>query len=195
MNYLGHAILSFGNADILTGNMIADHVKGRLALADFPPGIRKGIELHRKIDGFADTHPATARAKLWFRKDYGLYAGPILDVLYDHFFAADPKLFASEAALLAFSLDTYDKLDTNSQFFPEMFVRYYPHMREHNWLYNYRTVQGMQRSLQGLVRRAKHMAPADAAYETFITYYYQLAQCYYEFADDIIAFVKIELTS
>ena len=37
MNYLGHAFLSFNNADILTGNMIADHVKGKLALDKYPP--------------------------------------------------------------------------------------------------------------------------------------------------------------
>jgi acyl carrier protein phosphodiesterase len=67
MNYLGHAFLSFGDGAVLTGNMIGDHVKGRLALERFPPGIRKGIELHRKIDAKADMHPATLRAKLLFR--------------------------------------------------------------------------------------------------------------------------------
>ena len=29
MNYLAHAYLSFGNEDILVGNMISDFVKGK----------------------------------------------------------------------------------------------------------------------------------------------------------------------
>lgn len=195
MNYLGHAYLSFGDADILTGNMIGDHVKGKLALEPLPQGIQKGIMLHRQIDEFADNHPATHRAKLWFREKYGLYAGAIMDTLYDHFLANDPKIFGSEKALLDFTIDTYKKLEQNSQWFPERFAAYFPHMREHNWLYGYRNVQGMRRSLEGLARRAQHMPPIEDAYQTFITHYYQLAQCYYEFADDVIAFVKVALTS
>src|SRR5690606_23703046 len=121
MNYLGHAVLSFGDAQILTGNLIGDHVKGRLALDNFPEGIRKGIELHRKIDQFTDDHPASKRAKVLFRESYGLYAGAIVDSLYDHFLANDPKHFASENDLLQFSLHTYKQLETHSSYFPEVF--------------------------------------------------------------------------
>jgi acyl carrier protein phosphodiesterase len=195
MNYLGHAFLSFGERDILTGNMIGDYVKGRLALDTFPPGIKKGIELHRKIDEQADLHPATARAKVLFRQDYGLYSGAIIDTLYDHFLANDPKHFASEGALLAFTQKTYGQIQENSDFFPPKFTEYFYYMRSHNWLYNYRTLKGMERSLSGLFRRAKHMPPIEKAYEIFVTNYYHLNQCYYEFIDDIISFVKIEINN
>lgn len=192
MNYLGHAFLSFGDGEILTGNMIGDHVKGRLALDKFPAGIKKGIELHRKIDGYADIHPATSRAKLLFREQYGLYAGAIMDTLYDHFLANDPKIFASETILLNFTGSIYSQLEENEQYFPTSFAEYYPYMKQHNWLYNYRTLKGMERSLGGLARRAVHMPPVDKAYEIFVTGYYQLNQCYFEFIDDVIKFVKIE---
>jgi len=193
MNYLGHAYLSFGDGDILTGNMIGDHVKGKLALEAYPEGIANGIRLHRKLDEFADNHPATHRAKLWFRQEYGLYSGAIIDSLYDHYLANDPKIFGSEQQLLAFSQTTYQQLENNAQYFPETFANYFPYMKEHNWLYNYRTMQGMQRSLTGLARRAKHIPPIDKAYETFVGHYYQLAQCYYEFIDDVITFAKVQL--
>ncbi|HXS38170.1 MAG TPA: ACP phosphodiesterase [Flavipsychrobacter sp.] len=194
MNYLGHAVLSFGNGDILTGNMIADHVKGKLALEKFPAEIKKGIELHRKIDSFTDTHPATLRAKIWFRESYGLYAGPLLDTIYDHYLANDPKLFGSESKLMQFTQQVYSQLDNNNIYFPSIFANYFPYMKQNNWLYGYRTMQGVQRSLQGLARRALHMPPIDIAYEIFVTRYYQLAQCYYEFIDDVVKFVKIELS-
>lgn len=195
MNYLGHAYLSYGDAELLTGNMIGDFVKGKLILNTLPAGIAKGALLHRKIDSFADNHPANQRAKVWFRQDYGLYAGASIDTVYDHFLANDPKHFASEKILFDFTQDTYHKLATYITFFPEIFAQMYPHMREHNWLYGYRTLTGVQRSLNGLARRAKHMPPIENAYSTFISHYYQLNQCYYEFMDDVVKFVKIELSN
>lgn len=194
MNFLAHAYLSFGDPETLTGNMIGDHVKGRLVLAVYPEKIRRGIELHRKIDSFTDEHPASNRARLWFRQDYHLYSGAIVDSLYDHFLANDPKHFASEKQLFEFSQDTYAKLGSQSQYFPDGFAQYFTYMQEHNWLYNYRTLLGMKRSLNGLYRRAKHMPAVDKAYEIFVGHYYQLAQCYYEFMDDVVAFVKVELS-
>jgi len=190
MNYLAHAFLSFGDKDILTGNMIADHVKGKAALEQYPTGIRHGIALHRRIDEYTDKHPATLRAKLLFREDFGLYAGPIMDTIYDHYLANDPKYFANEAALLAFTQVTYALLEENAQYFPEKFAGYFPHMKEHNWLYHYRHMKGTERSLIGLSRRALYMPPIAKAYELFVAHFYTLNQCYYELIDDMTAFVK-----
>lgn len=194
MNYLGHAFLSFGDSELLTGNMIADHVKGKVALQKFPPGIGRGIELHRRIDEKTDGHPATARGKLLFRATFGLYSGPIMDTLYDHFLAGDPKYFPSADALMSFTETVYSQLEKHLDFFPPKFAGYFPHMKQHNWLYNYRSVKGIERSLHGLARRALYMPPVEKAYEIFVTNYYQLNQCYYEFIDDIISFVKIEIS-
>jgi acyl carrier protein phosphodiesterase len=195
MNYLGHAYLSFGDAEILTGNMIGDHVKGRLALDNYSPGIKKGLLLHRKIDEYSDNHPATKRAKLFFREDYGLYSGAIMDTLYDHFLASDPKMFRDEATLLAFTQQTFAQLEANKGVFPEKFAKYFPHMVEHNWLYGYRNLKGMEKALGGLNRRALYMPPPQKAYEIFVTNFYQLNQCYYEIIDDLISFVKNELNN
>lgn len=194
MNYLGHAYLSFGDADILTGNMIGDHVKGKLVAQEhYPESIWKGIMLHRKIDEFSDNHPATKRTKILFREDYGLYSGAIMDTLYDHFLANDPKMFRNYDALEAFTHTTYAQLAQNAAYFPEGFANYFPHMQEHNWLYGYRTLKGMERSLLGLTRRALHMPPPEKAYTLFVTHFYEINQAYYELIDDIIPFVKNEL--
>lgn len=194
MNYLGHAYLSYNNPQVLLGNIAGDHFKGKLSLAALPEDMQKGVMLHRSIDGFTDTHPATARAKVWFREAYGLYSSAIIDVVYDHFLANDPKIFASEKDLYHFTQDTYRTITDNEHLLPETFAAYFPHMKEHNWLYGYRTMIGIERSLKGLARRAKHMPPPDEAYNLFVTNYYALNQCYYELIDDLITFVKIELS-
>ena len=95
MNYLAHAYLSFGNSNILVGNMISDYVKGKTQF-DYPPEIQAGIKLHRAIDDFTDTHEATKNVKEIFKKDYRLYAGAFADVVYDYFLANDKNEFADE---------------------------------------------------------------------------------------------------
>jgi acyl carrier protein phosphodiesterase len=92
MNYLAHAYLSFEITDITVGNMISDFVKGKQKL-DYPIAIQQGIMLHRFIDSFTDSHAVTRQAKSFFKEAYGLYAGPLVDVVYDHFLANDPLRF------------------------------------------------------------------------------------------------------
>lgn len=190
MNFLAHAALSFGDEGLLTGNMIADEIKGKAALEAYPEDIRKGIRLHRAIDSYTDAHPATSRAKVWFREAYRLYSGAVVDTIFDHFLANDPKFFLSEAALFDFTQKTYAQLDSHSAYFPPHFTRFFPYMKEQNWLYNYRTVIGTKQSLQGLHRRAQQMPAPDAAYDIFIINYYALAQCYYELMEGLLPFVR-----
>jgi len=193
LNYLGHAVLSFGDTELLTGNMIGDFVKGTLALDAFPEGIRKGILLHRKIDGYTDQHPSSLKAKNLFRPDYRLYAGAFVDSLYDHFLANDPQIFPAEKELLGFASGVYRQLESNSRWLPEKFSRMLPYMVSDNWLYNYRTLRGMKNSFAGLVRRARYLEESDKAYEILVSHYYELNQYYFDFIDDIRQYVKNEL--
>lgn len=190
MNYLAHATFSFGDPELLLGNLIGDHVKGQAALKTLPVRVAAGVRLHRELDAFTDQHPATRRATLPFRPVYGLYAGPIVDALFDHFLANDPKFYPSAGALLQFSEDTYARLEGLEAHFPPVFASYFPHMRSHNWLYGYRTTQGMRRALNGLQRRAMHLAEVETAYGLFVGHYHELAQCWYDLAKDVLPFAR-----
>ncbi|HXD76330.1 MAG TPA: ACP phosphodiesterase [Puia sp.] len=187
MNYLAHAYLSFDIPEIVTGNMISDFVKGRRK-SEFPLRIRTGISLHRAIDGFTDTHPATHRAKSYFRREYGLYSGPLTDILYDHFLANDPTIFPEAGDLSRFAASTYAHLAGFSDFFPERFARLFPYMRDMDWFSGYRTFAGIFASLGGLARRAKYMPAPDAACRLFETHYAALRDCYLAFFPDLAAF-------
>lgn len=193
MNYLGHAVLSFGDPEVLVGNLFGDHVKGRLALDGYPAGIRKGIVLHRHIDEMVDKHPAIARAKLIFRDDYRLYSGAIIDTVMDHFLANDPAFFATQEDLAEFTRTVYEKAGSLAAFFPPGFAAYYPYMKQQDWLFNYRKLKGIEKSLHGLWRRAKYMPPTDKAFASFVVAYHQLSGCYYDFIGDIVKFARSEM--
>ena len=183
MNYLAHAYLSFGRPGILAGNMISDYVKGKKKY-DYPDQIQQGIAVHREIDLFTDTHPATKEAKEIFRPAYRLYAGSLMDVVYDHFLALDENEFTDEG-LKTFTINTYALLDQFTDQFPENFNRMYPYMKAQNWLYNYRYRQGLEKSLAGLVRRAKYLEESDTAYLLFNEHYDQLKNFYQLFFPEL----------
>jgi acyl carrier protein phosphodiesterase len=192
VNYLAHAYLSFGKSDIAVGNLISDFVKGKKKL-DYPETIQHGITLHRAIDTFTDFHAVTQEAKHFFRHDYRLYAGPIVDILYDHFLANDPQQFSGAAQLEAFAANTYRQVGARESFFPERFARLFPYMRSQDWLSNYRHKEGIYNSLHGLARRAAQMPPPAAAFEIFNSRYEQLEECYRRFFPELKAFAFEEL--
>lgn len=188
MNYLGHAYLSFDSPEILIGNMISDFVKGS-AKSSFNGTIQKGIMLHRMIDEFTDAHAATKKAKEVFRPHYRLYSGAIMDVLYDHFIANDILVF-NDVSLKQFSLSTYTQLELRYSQLPDRFKHLLFYMRSENWLYNYRTREGIRKSLHGLARRAVYIKETDTAFELFLSNYDRLEECYHSFFKDVKLFAK-----
>ena len=192
MNYLAHAYLSFGHEEILVGNMISDFVKGKKKF-DYSLGIQKGIALHRAIDSFTDDHPVTKSAKQFFKADYGLYAGAFMDVVYDHFLANDTNEFADDTALFSFTQNTYSVLEKNVAVFPERFQKMFPHMKQHNWLYNYQFNFGIEKSLGGLVRRAKYLDDSSKAFEIFEKEHQQFKNYYEIFFPELKKYTQIQL--
>lgn len=192
MNYLAHAFLSFNEPAILVGNMISDFVKGKSKYG-YPEDIQKGINLHRAIDTFTDLHIATQQAKVYFKPVVGLYAGAFVDIVYDHFLAADKNEFANNIALEKFAETVYQTLQANTSFLPEKFKNILPYMQQQNWLYNYQYNWGIEKSFQGLVRRAKYLNSSQKAYEVFEKNYNALCNCYRLFFEDVKSFSKKEI--
>jgi len=170
------------------GNLISDFVKGKKKF-DYPEGIQKGIILHRQIDMFTDNHETTKLAKEFFRPAYRLYSGAFVDVVYDHFLATDEKEF-SENTLLEFSEGTYATVDLFVDQLPPLFSRMFPYMKMQNWLFNYRTKWGTEKSFGGLVRRAAYLEESDTAAEVFHENYHQLQQCYNGFFPELKVFAR-----
>ena len=189
MNYLAHAYLSFNHPGLLVGNMISDFVKGRTKF-NYPPEIQNGISLHRAIDEFTDAHPATKKAKEFFRPAYRLYSGAFIDVVYDHFLALDRNEFSDPSDLEKFSSRVYNTLEENFSLLPIRFQNLLPHMKQHNWLFNYQYVYGIERSFAGLAHRAAYINESASAFSVFNKNYAQLGDCYNMFFPSVKKFAS-----
>ena len=194
MNFLAHAYLSHGNADILTGNMISDFVKGKKQF-DYPEMIQTGIQLHRATDRFTDDHEVTQTFKKFYKADYRLYAGAFVDVTYDYFLANDTAYFNSEDALLSFSQTVYRQLESNTHLLPSSFADMLPYMAKQNWLYNYRALTGMQKSFEGLRRRSKYITETETAFSIFCNNLPEMEALYRQFFPQLQAFTLITLNN
>lgn len=191
MNFLAHAYLSFNQEHLLVGNLISDFVKGK-AQYTYPPAIQTGIRLHRAIDAFTDAHHATKNAMHFFKMPYRLYSGPIVDILYDYYLANDTSIFPGET-LFPFSNHVYEVLEKNAAILPPAFARVFTYMKQENWLWNYRKPEGMQKSLNGLMRRATYITDSDTAYKLFLQHHEALGNCYRYFISDVKSFAKQQM--
>lgn len=189
MNFLAHAYLSFHNPSLTVGNMIADFVKGR-QLLQYETQVQQGIRLHRAIDEFTDSHPSTLLARQYFQPSCGRYSAVFIDIVYDHFLATDNTIFTGDA-LDSFAQGVYTILDQELNNLPPEFQQMFFHMRTHNWLYNYRLMDGIYKSFNGIVRRARFLdTTAEAPFSAMKENYDKLADHYRTFFPQLVSFVK-----
>jgi acyl carrier protein phosphodiesterase len=151
MNHLAHCFLSFDNEDLLVGNFIGDYVKGS-AWKSYPEGVQKGILLHRTIDSFTDNHPFAQRSKERIRPFAGRYAGPLVDVLYDHLLAIHWEKYAAEP-FNVFAKKTYAQLEKRAAEMPPALQEMLPKMLAGRFLHGYQTREGLEWVLHRFSRR------------------------------------------
>jgi acyl carrier protein phosphodiesterase len=171
--------------------MISDFVKGKKKF-EYPDRVQMGINLHRKIDEYTDAHPATRQAKEFLKSSAGPYAGAFVDIIYDHFLANDPYEF-EEGALEIFARQTYKQLESYEKWLPGKFQKFFFYMRTQDWLFHYRSTQGINRSFQGLCRRAKYIDDPEPVFESFMIHYEALKMAYDFFFPHVKTFAYHEL--
>ena len=63
-------------------------------------------------------------------------------------------------------------------------------MKQHNWLFNYRTRWGAGKSLGGVVRRSLYLTESETAFRLFEDHYLLLQDCYRNFWADVKPFAR-----
>ncbi|MGB3466390.1 MAG: acyl carrier protein phosphodiesterase [Cyclobacteriaceae bacterium] len=163
MNFLAHIYLSGEDVPLMMGNFMGDFIKGN-EYKKFSPAIQKGILLHREIDFYTDSHGIVLESKKRLRRKYRHYAGVITDIYYDHFLASNWHAYHKKD-LRSFTEEFYRTMDENRSLLPDKVNYVLYHMKKDNWLYHYRTLEGIGRALYGLSRRTKFNSKMDESVE------------------------------
>lgn len=151
MNYLAHLFLSYHDEGLLVGNFIGDHVTNK-NMENLPASICAGIEMHRAIDHFTDTHPITRQLRSSLFETYRHRSRVIIDLFYDHFLASDFESISGKS-LSEFSYDVQKDLHNYKSRMPLSAQRYLLAMEKHNWLNKYASLDGLASILQMMSRR------------------------------------------
>lgn len=161
MNFLAHLYLAGENEGLIVGNFIADSVKGN-KFNEYEPSIAKGIQMHRAIDFFSDTHPIYRQTSHRLAPIYGKFSGVITDMFFDHFLAHNWSNYSS-IDLAAFAENIYNILRKHQANMPEKSRIILTYMSSRNWLVSYVQIEGIRRALKGLSERMKYYSPMDEA--------------------------------
>lgn len=174
----------------MVGNFIADTVRGK-DFSQYKVGVQKGIEIHRFIDHFTDTHALPLESRKLLYPHFGKYAQVVQDVFYDHFLARNwmdyhPErlpLFAEKVYL------TMEKHHTQLNARSERTLHY---MKLHNWLAGYAQREGIDRSLKGMATRARFHSNMDHALPALDAHFNVLQSHFTAFMPALESAVKLK---
>ncbi|OIP00647.1 MAG: hypothetical protein AUJ98_07360 [Bacteroidetes bacterium CG2_30_33_31] len=191
MNYLAHLYLSGENEPIMLGNFIADHIKGN-KVSKFSDEIKMGIELHRHIDYFTDHHTEFIKTRERLHENHHKYAGVVADIFYDHFLSVHWKNY-SNIALSNYVTFCYGLLLRNYTILPSITKKILPFIIMQNWLVNYKSFDGLNRSFELMARRTKYKSNIGNAVEDLKLNYERYNSEFVLFFPDIQEFAKAKL--
>jgi acyl carrier protein phosphodiesterase len=193
MNYLAHLFLADDTPESLLGNLLGDFMKG-VVKEQFSNSIQQGIELHRKIDSYTDSHPVVRNAKHLISLERRRYAGVLLDVFYDHFLAKYWRNYSS-ITLKDFSQKVYNILWENQSILPDKLRLAVPKIIEQDWFNSYQEISGIELALNRLARRAKKGNALAGGVEDLKAHYQEIDYSFKNFFPDLIIYVKSQTCS
>lgn len=182
MNFLAHVLLAGAADSDQLGGILGDFVKGPLP-AGLPPELAAGVALHRRIDSYAETHPAYCRSRARVGSLRRRYAGIMVDMFYDHLLAANWADY-SAVPLAAANAAVYRLLRAQAHMLPPRLNDLLPHMIAEDWLGSYRTVAGIGAALE---RMARHRLKRPGTLPGAVT---ELEEGYAGFARDFVEFMR-----
>ncbi|MFO8087334.1 MAG: ACP phosphodiesterase [Bacteroidales bacterium] len=189
MNLLAHLFLSGSDEQIKLGNFFADAVKGKQK-QQYSRKIQQGIQLHIAIDQYTDQHDEVKKSVKLLRNNHHKYAGVIIDLVYDHFLANHWGAYSTNKDLSDFIQHSYALLLKNYRILPDRTKRFLPYMIINNWLWNYQSLSGLDKSLSGLARRTTFDSGMEHAIKEVKVHYDALERHFSIFFPEIIAFVR-----
>ncbi|MBD8491232.1 DUF479 domain-containing protein [Echinicola sp. CAU 1574] len=191
MNFLAHAYLSFDHPKVLLGNFIGDFVRGNLE-EQFDPDIVTGINLHREIDHYTDTHPVVKEAQELLKPTYKRYALVITDVYFDYFLSKYWNDY-DDRSIEEFAEKVYHTIEENDHLLPQNFMYLFHFMKKENWLVAYGTIDGMKASLTGISKHTSFESHMETAHLFLKENESKLKGYFDAFFPDLVNFAKEKL--
>ena len=188
MNYLAHLYFAEPTPESMAANLMGDFVKGRLA-PDWHPELREGVMLHRRIDGFTDSHPVFLRSAARLSRQRRRFAGIIIDIAYDHFLCRHWQHF-HDVSRQQYIACCYTLLGRYQGFMPDPMRRLLDRLIPQDWLNAYAEREQISYVLDRVAHRLSRPELMLGAGEEFEACYAELEEDFLVFFPALIEFAE-----
>lgn len=149
MNFLAHLHVGKRLGPIeAAGNLLADYCKDEGCEA-----FREGVQLHRAIDAFTDSHPISGEARALFNPSYPHFGGVLSDLAFDWCLAKDWEEWSPDQDLGSFVGAGLGKIVEHRSVLPSDGAYALGRMVDQRWLQSYATIEGMRIGLERIAKR------------------------------------------
>lgn len=186
MNFLAHLHLAHLANSSLSGNLLADFVRGNPD-ALYAPDVVSGIHMHRRIDVMTDNLPEVKEARGWFRPETRRVAPITLDVMWDHFVSRHWDRISPSMPLSEFIRYAHTQVSVILPEAPPRFVNLNDYLWSERWLERYREMDFIQRVLNGMASRRPRLDALRDSWQDLDEHYPALEEKFWQFYPRMMA--------
>lgn len=189
MNFLAHLHLAYLAESSLSGNLLADFVRGSPA-DTWSADVVDGIFMHRRIDVLTDNLPEVKEAKEWFRPETRRVAPITLDVMWDHFLSRHWAQLSPDFPLQVFVRYAHAQVKIILPESPPRFVNLNNYLWSEKWLERYGDMDFIQDVLNGMASRRPRLDALRDSWHDLDTHYAALEARFWQFYPRMMAQAK-----
>lgn len=190
MNHLAHTFLSYPDEDCLIGNFLTDFLTLN-ELKSLEPRFLKGVDLHREIDAYTDSHPAVKECVTLLRPLQKKYTPVVIDIYFDYFLIKNWDLF-HVMTLNSYIEQVYAVIEANKKFMPTKMHDRIVRMVVSDFLRSCSNSARLKTTFQFLQQRTRFDNLLHRAHEDLLYHESALNSLFLIFFPDLVTFVKSE---
>jgi len=137
----------------MVGNLLPDFTK-QINDQEYSHEVLQGVELHRFIDRFTDSHPIFKESRSRISTERRRFSAVLIDIFYDHFLAINWEQYHSKP-LLESTQFYYTQLAQAEMPLPVRLEEAIERMPKIDLLYNYSTLKGMEHAVNRISQRIR----------------------------------------
>ncbi len=184
MNFLAHSVLSPEVPLIRLGNTFGDFVKGS-KLNDIHVELKEGVQLHRRIDHFTDSHSIVGEVSQIFKPVLARYSGIMSDMVFDYFLAKN-WLEYSNQPLKTYVAELFVEYDLCKENLTQRINTVAPIMKMHDWMLQYQTIGGLTNILKQMSNRINRDVRLEDAIPVLLNNEQKLHEMFTTFFNELL---------
>ncbi|WP_117234110.1 ACP phosphodiesterase [Vibrio maerlii] len=190
MNFLAHLHIADHSQSHLLGNLLGDFVKGDPS-DKYPADIVQGIQLHRFVDRYTDTHNLVTSLKPLFPDRLRRFSPIALDMFWDHCLANEWQSFHTQP-LTCFLESCESQLNKDlsrfdSEAIPQRYRRVHHFMWAEQWLLSYKDMENIAYALERMSMRSDRMGPLADCADSLVNHYQTLREAFLDLYPQVLA--------